>query len=149
MYSVIGLIFMCLAFVLIIIKCNNLYRQEIIKIKNEVKLQLEVERKDAIAKSKSVTRGHISQEFIPLFPDFPYNMSDCKFSGNPIDFLIFKGMSDLRDGKDTEIEIIFADVKVNKSQRSKIQNAIKKAIENKKVRFETWNILENKQLKIK
>lgn len=76
-------------------------------------------------------------------------MSDCKFSGQPLDFLVFKGMSDLRDGINTEIEIIFADVKVNTSKRNKIQNEIKKAIENNRVRFETWNINNDKRIIIK
>jgi predicted Holliday junction resolvase-like endonuclease len=46
-----------------------------------------------------------------LFPDFPYELSDCKFSGQPIDFIVFKNMSKVRDGEDAEIEIIIADVK--------------------------------------
>ena len=128
---------------------EQIHEEEIIVLKANYESKLNEERKKAVQKSKDVTRGHISQEFIPLFPDFPYNMSDCKFSGSPLDFIVFKGMSDLRDGKDTEIEIIFADVKTNKAQRSKIQNGIKKAIENNRVRFETWTVQEDKQIKIK
>lgn len=139
-----------IAFILLIwllVKEHN-HKAKIIKLKSEYEAKLVSERSKAVQKSKDVTRGHISQEFIPIFPDFPYNMSDCKFSGNPLDFLVFKGMSDLRDGKESEIEIIFADVKTNKAKRNKIQNAIKKAIESNKVRFETWTVLENKQIKI-
>lgn len=106
-------------------------------------------RQDAVAKSKAVTRGKISEEFIPLFPDFPYNMSDCKFSGSPIDFIVFNGMSEFRDNGTGEIQIIFADVKVNTAQRNKVQNAIKKAVENKNIKFETWKIDENKKINIK
>lgn len=119
------------------------------KIEKEFNIELIKARKESVAKSKSVTRGQIAEEFIPLFPDFPYNLSDCKFSGQPIDFIVFKGMSDLRDGKDSEIEIILADVKVNKAQRTKIQNAIKKAVEEKRFKFETWKIDENKKIAIK
>jgi hypothetical protein len=57
-------------------------------------------------------------------------------------------MSKVRDGEDAEIEIIIADVKVNKSKRTKVQNAIKKAIEDKNFRFETWQIDENKKINL-
>jgi predicted Holliday junction resolvase-like endonuclease len=109
---------------------------------------IEKARKDSLQRSKSVIRGKVSEEFIPLFPDFPYELSDCKFSGQPIDFIVFKNMSKVRDGEDAEIEIIIADVKVNKSKRTKVQNAIKKAIENKNFRFETWQIDENKKINL-
>lgn len=109
---------------------------------------IEKARKDSLQRSKSVIRGKVSEEFIPLFPDFPYELSDCKFSGQPIDFIVFKNMSKVRDGEDAEIEIIIADVKVNKSKRTKVQNAIKKAIEDKNFRFETWQIDENKKINL-
>lgn len=135
--------------IIIIVRQNIIHKQEIWTIQQNHLTLLNEEKKNAIKKSKDITRGHISQEFLPLFPDFPYNMSDCKFSGQPIDFLVFKGMSDLRDGLESEIEIVFADVKVNTAQRSKIQNAIKKAVEQKRVRFETWKVDNNKKLIIK
>lgn len=101
-------------------------------------------RSDAIKQSKAVIRGKVSEEFIPLFPDFPYNLSDCKFSGQPIDYLIFNGMSNVRDDSIGEIEIIFADVKVNSATKTKVQRAIENAIKEGRVRFETWNIKDNK-----
>lgn len=146
-----GIIISVVAFILLIwlVIEEHKHKKEIIALKVDYEVKLDSERKKAVQKSKDVTRGHISQEFIPLFPDFPYNMSDCKFSGSPLDFIVFKGMSDLRDGKDVEIEIIFADVKTNKAHRSKIQNGIKKAIENGRVSFETWTVQEDKQIKVK
>ena len=139
------LFLLCLLLIIAyIILLKKLYRLNI-KHKEDIKK----ERALAVTKSKDVIRGNITQEFIPLFPDFPYNMSDIKFSGQPLDYLVFKNMTDFRNGKDIEIEIIFADVKTNKSQRNKVQNAIKKAIEEKRVKFETWTIVENRKLNIK
>lgn len=133
--------------VIIIIIVLGLYKLK--NIEKQYSEEISKARKDSVEKSKAVTRGKIAEEFIPLFPDFPYNLSDCKFSGQPIDFIVFKGMSDLRDGLNSEIEIILADVKVNKAQRTKIQNAIKKAVEEKRFKFETWKIDENKKIIIK
>lgn len=131
-----------------IIVQHIMHNNDISQIKKKYLSLIDEERKNAVKKSKDVTRGNIAQEFVTLLPDFPYNMSDCKFSGQPIDFLVFDGMSNLRDGNEADVEIVFADVKTNTSRNNKIQNAIKKAIENKRVRWETWNILEDKQIKI-
>jgi predicted Holliday junction resolvase-like endonuclease len=113
------------------------------------KNSIQLERNAAVKKSKDVTRGNIAEEFIPLFPDFPYNMSDCKFSGQPIDYIVFNGMSKLRDEGEGEITIIFADCKMNKAQLSKVQKAIKDAILNNRVKFEKWIINDNKSITIK
>lgn len=121
------------------------FKKNIIELQNQVQSQAKI----AVAKSKAVTRGKISEEFLPLFPDFPYNMSDAKFSGSPIDYVVFNGMSNLRDDGEGEIEIIFADVKTNSASKTKIQRAIKEAIRNGRFRWEDWIITEDKQLKIK
>ena len=106
-------------------------------------------RADAIKRSKAVTRGQLSEHMIPIFPGFPYSASDCKFSGQPVDYLVFKGMNDLRDGKESIVEIVFADVKVGTAQRTKVQNAIKRAVEQGRVRWETWRIDDNNKIHIK
>lgn len=102
------------------------------------------EREDAIKQSKSVISGQTNENTISLFSNFPYNTQDIKFSGNPLDYLVFNGMTKLRDTNEGDIEIIFADVKTNTSSNTKIQNAIKKAIINNRVRFETWKVIDNK-----
>lgn len=125
-------------------KYNNLKKEYILFIENKEK-EIKRAREESIRMSKSTIRGLINEEFIPLFPDFPYELSDCKFSGQPIDYIVFDGMSKLRDGdKLSKINIIIADVKVNNSKETMIQLAIKNAIENDRIRFETWNIKNNK-----
>jgi predicted Holliday junction resolvase-like endonuclease len=64
--------------------------------------------------------------------------------GQPIDYIVFKGMSDVRDLENGEISIIFADVKVNTSRNTKVQNAIKEAVKAGRVRFETWHVKDGK-----
>ena len=53
--------------------------------------QIEKERKDAIAKSRAVLGGLFSEQLAPYLPDFPYNPSEVRFIGKPIDFIVFKG----------------------------------------------------------
>lgn len=102
-------------------------------------------RQEAIQSSKNTLRGQINEEMLPLFPDFPYSLSDCKFSGAPIDYIVFENMSAIRDGdKNKELEIVIAEVKMNKAKTSVVQKAIKDAVDGGRVRFETWRIKDNK-----
>lgn len=125
------------------------FTKKIDKINQEHKKKVAAERIEAIQQSKSVTRGQVTEHLLPLFPGFPYSMSDVKFSAQPIDYLVFDGMSAFRDGKDAQISIILADVKVGSAQRTKVQNAIKKAVEEGRVRFETWTVDKDNKIKIK
>lgn len=124
----------------------------------EFKLELEIEYdkqlsqkiNTGVQKSKEVIRGKVTEELLPLLPGFPYQMSDCKFFGSPIDYIVFQNMSNYRDGinKD-EVNIIIADVKNNTSGNTPVQNQIKKAVLENRVFFETWQIDEQNNITIK
>jgi predicted Holliday junction resolvase-like endonuclease len=102
----------------------------------------------ALKSSRNTIRGKVSEEIIPLLPDFPYKIEDCKFFGMPADYIIFDGMNEFRDGnKEKEISIIFTDIKYNTAVLSPVQKQIKKAIEEGRVSWETIKL--NKDFKIK
>lgn len=109
---------------------------------------LDKEREDAVKRSKAILRGNISQEMVPIFPDFPYNVSDVRHIGAPIDFIVYEGIEDVRMGKDVPITIILADCKVNTSKLSRVQRGIKEAIKNNRIRFEQWKIDETRKIKV-
>lgn len=119
---------------------RKIYKLAIKKLENTIT----EERVKAIKQSKAVITGKINEETIPLSVDIPYNLRDLKFSGQPIDYIVYDGMTQLRDTGEGEINIIFADVKTNSASRSKIQNAIKDAILNNRFTFETWQVKQNK-----
>lgn len=103
-----------------------------------MKIQTEAEVKvlEKLSKSRAVTRGLITEQFVPMLNGFPYTLSDCYFLGKPFDYIIYDGMSAYRDGdKDAVVDVIFADVKYSSSNRSPVQNAIKKAIEEGRVKY--------------
>jgi predicted Holliday junction resolvase-like endonuclease len=124
------------------------YRYRLHYIRKGFNVELEKASKVAIEKSKSVIRGQVSEQLVPLFNDFPYTLSDIKFSGQPIDYLVFDGMSGVRDGNSGEITIIFADVKTGVANKSKVQREISNAIKNGRIRFETW-VVNNGKLEVK
>src|SRR3989338_9147045 len=100
--------------------------------------QIEKERKDAIAKSRAVLGGQFSEQLAPYLPDFPYNPSEVRFIGKPIDFLVFKGA----DEKNID-EVIFVEVKSGKAKINSHERNLKNAIEKKRVRWEEYRIPED------
>lgn len=118
--------------------------------KKEYEKELDVVRKDSIKRSKSIIRATVNEEILPLFSEFPYQIGDLKLFGKPIDYIVFEGMNEFRDGnKDKEITIVFADVKTGNAVKTPVQKAIMKALENGRIRFEEWRVDENNKLIIK
>lgn len=124
-------------------------KQELEKTIEEAKLAEEKIRKESLEASRNTIRGQVSEEIIPLSKNFPHSLSDCKFFGQPIDYIVFDGLSDYRDGKDRQISIVFADVKTGNAKLSKVQRGIREAIGNGRVRFETWKFDNDNKLSIK
>ncbi|MBS3113827.1 hypothetical protein J4448_01875 [Candidatus Woesearchaeota archaeon] len=93
------------------------------------------EREDAIKQSRAVLSGQFSEQIAPYLPDFPFNPTEARFMGKPIDFVVFKGM----DEKKIE-EIVFVEVKSGQSQLSKIEKSLKSAVENKNVSWHEYKV---------
>ncbi|MBI2542431.1 hypothetical protein HYV80_07020 [Candidatus Woesearchaeota archaeon] len=92
-------------------------------------------REDAISQSKAVRDGQLNQHMAPFLPDFPYNHTEARFMGEPIDFIVFRGI----DGRNVS-EIVFVEVKTAKSQLSDVQKSIKSAIQGSKVSWHEYRI---------
>jgi len=71
-------------------------------------------------------------------PDFKYLPTECRFIGKPIDFLVFKGM----DKKEID-EVVFVEVKSGKSKLSQSEKKLKKAIDEKRVKWREYRIPED------
>ena len=57
-------------------------------------------RRDAAERSRYVLKGKIAEHMVPLFSDvFPFDPSDARFIGAPIDYLIFDGYTAVKDDK--------------------------------------------------
>ncbi len=99
-------------------------------------------RKDAAQRSRYVLKGKIAEHMVPLFSDvFPFDPSDARFIGEPIDFLIFVGYSAVKFGESNPpITVILADVKTGSAQLSKTERKIKEAVEAGRVRWETIRV---------
>lgn len=104
--------------------------------------ELERAVKDSVNKSRSILRGKTTEQLVPLTEEFlkEFVPSDAKFLGSPIDYVIFSGAGSITDGEEKDIEIIFMDIKTGKARLTKVQRAIKKAVEEKRIRWKTFEI---------
>ena len=108
--------------------------------------QLDNDLKEARKRSnntqRSVLKGQIGEQFTPFITDFPYNPSDCRFMGEPIDYVIFQNLHECADGNVPieEVQIIIAEVKTGNSRLNQRQKIIKQAIQNGQVSFKELRI---------
>jgi predicted Holliday junction resolvase-like endonuclease len=88
--------------------------------------------KGAITQSRAVLGGKFTEQMAPFLPDFRYDPTEARFIGNPIDFIIFPGLS---SGEPKEIVIM--EVKSGKSaQLSQPERKIRQLVEDGMVRWE-------------
>lgn len=102
-------------------------------------------RAESVRQSGRVIRGRIAEQLAPLLPGFEYAPSDAKFLGDPIDYVVFHGLGDLRAGHvDPEsIEVVLLDVKHGRSELSPHQRAVAGAVAAGRVRFRLVRISED------
>lgn len=97
-------------------------------------------RNDALTRSRSVIRGQATEHLAPLMmPDL--NLKDFRFVGNPVDYIVFSGVSDITDKlEDAKIDkVILLEIKSGKSKLNTVQRKIRDAIKEGKVEFVIHN----------
>jgi predicted Holliday junction resolvase-like endonuclease len=101
-------------------------------------------RRESVQKSRSSLKGQIAEQMAPLLPGFRYLPADARFLGDPIDYLVFSGYTDLRDNRTaaSELDIVLLEVKQGASGLSTFQKAIAKSVQEGRVRFEILRISE-------
>ena len=113
--------------------------KEMIAYQKERRAELKQRRIDIPLKSqkgsKAVGIGFIYERLAPTLDGFTFNKNDCRSMFDPIDYVIFEGLSE----KQKVEKIIFMDIKSGKARLSQKQKKIKEAVDNKKVQFKTYN----------
>ncbi|HEY5587552.1 MAG TPA: Holliday junction resolvase-like protein [Candidatus Paceibacterota bacterium] len=107
---------------------------KIIKIEQN---KLKSKRTYRAGNTKSVNAGFLLEKMITKMDDFinlGYKHEDCRSLFNPIDFMIFKGLS--KEGKVNEI--IFTEVKSGTARLNEHQKQIKDVIDRNRVLFDTY-----------
>lgn len=98
-------------------------------------------RQDAIQKSMATILGRVGEELAPLlvvFNKYGIEPKDIRHIGSPIDYIVFKGLS---EGKVDEI--LFIEVKTGKTKTlSEKEKEVMRAVDGKKVKFEIIDVNE-------
>jgi predicted Holliday junction resolvase-like endonuclease len=135
MVEIVVVIFLLIALVCLLVQNGRLreYKGTHIYTKTDV----DRARKQSVSGSRSVNNGKIQEHLAPLFPEFAerFDLSDARFLGAPIDYIVFRGLSE-----DRVDEIVFLDVKTGQASLSKRQQAIRAAINERRVSFETLKL---------
>ncbi|MCU4482983.1 Holliday junction resolvase-like protein [Acinetobacter ursingii] len=118
------------------------YEQYISELELEHQHALAQAQKRSVNTSRAVLKGKMAEQLAPIMPEFRYLPSDAKFLGDPVDYVVFDGYTDFRDGEGRaeDIEVILMDIKSGGARLTKGQQAIAQAVQEGRVRFETLRI---------
>lgn len=118
------------------------YEKYIAELELEHQQALTQAQKRSVNTSRAVLKGKMAEQLAPILPEFTYLPSDAKFLGDPIDYVVFDGYSDFREGEGRaeDIGVVFIDIKSGGARLTKGQQAIAQAIAAGRVRFETIRI---------
>ena len=118
-------------------EAEDIYQEMLEDIK-EMKKEIRDKKKEMKKKSQvgaeAVNLGFILEKIAPCLTDYKFEMTDSRSLFDPIDYVIFEGLS-----KKNKIEkIIFADIKTGKARLGKSQREIKRLVESKNVKFDIY-----------
>lgn len=114
------------------------YESQIQTLKEQHQKELKKARDRSLDGSRAVIKGKVAEQLAPILPHFKYLPSDARFIGDPIDYIIFNGYTDIKDngGNENNLEVIILDIKTGQATLSRLQKAIASAINHGRIRFE-------------
>jgi len=89
--------------------------------------------KKAQITTKTVNIGKLLEKVLPTMRDFKWPVPDCKFLGDPIDLIVFNGLS-----ANKVKSINFIEVKSGKARLGNKQKSIRDAIAEQKVSYKVF-----------
>ena len=118
-------------------EAEKLYQEKVAECKLREK-QLREKRKKISKKSEisttAINIGFISERIAPLMKDFRFERNDCRSLFDPIDYIIFEGLSK----KNSVSRILFTEIKTGKANLTGKQKEIRNLVERKQVTWDTY-----------
>jgi predicted Holliday junction resolvase-like endonuclease len=99
----------------------------------ELKKRRKLATEKAQITTKAVNIGKSLEKVLPTMRDFKWPVPDSKFLGDPIDLMVFNGLS-----VNKVKSINFVEVKSGKARLNKHQESIRDAIEEQKVSYKVF-----------
>lgn len=86
--------------------------------------------KSSLRQSRAVIGGQVAEQLAPMIPGFPGRLSEARFLGSPIDYIVFDGSDD----KHIE-SVTFVEVKSGESSLSAQERHLRDAVQAGNVRW--------------
>jgi predicted Holliday junction resolvase-like endonuclease len=112
--------------------------------------ELDAARHDSIERSRVTLKGQMAEQMVTILREFPYLPADARFIGDPIDYVVFPGYTNVRDGEGDpeELEVVLLEIKQGSARLSTLQRAIGRAVAANRVRFEVGQVDGDGVLKV-
>mgnify|MGYP002619875375 CR=1 FL=1 len=92
-------------------------------------------RRRAVEGSRRALAGRVAEQWAPFSDAFPGAPHEARFLGDPIDYLVFRGL-----GEGSVEEIVFVEVKSGSAQLSGVQRDLRACVEEGRVRWLTLRV---------
>ena len=120
-------------------EAEELYKQRLDELKEQDKGIRERRKRISRASeigTAAVNIGFILERIAPCMKDFCFERNDCRSLFDPIDYVIFEGLT--RNGKVSKM--LFVDIKTGKASLTGKQKEIRDLVEDKKVTWDTYAV---------
>jgi predicted Holliday junction resolvase-like endonuclease len=97
--------------------------------------RLAAERGDAVRRSRAVLGGLAAEQLAPWLPGFPFDPTEVRFVGKPVDFIAFVGASSGRVE-----EVVLVEVKSGNASASGVERSLRDAVRKGRVRWEEYRV---------
>lgn len=91
------------------------------------------ERDDAVRRSRATLSGLAAEQLAPWLPGFPWDPSELRFIGKPVDFIVFRGAS-----RGEVEEVVFVEVKTGGAAPSRVERSLRDAVKEGRVDWVEW-----------
>ncbi|RLJ07927.1 MAG: Holliday junction resolvase [Candidatus Aenigmatarchaeota archaeon] len=131
-YLILVALFVFVVFLIILVQSAYRRGQKTGEYKKETEWQEKLTklRREIADKQRAGIKGKISEIFAPYLPNFPFKSSECKFIGDPVDYIVFEGL----DEEDIK-QIHFVEIKTDKSKLTNKEKRIKDIIDSGKIKW--------------
>ncbi len=91
----------------------------------------------SLTAQRSTIKGRISEQLFPILARKEGNLSDFRFLGSPIDYVVFDGLASVNGDSGGQISIKFVEIKSTKdSALTYTEKAVRDAVAAKRVSWE-------------
>jgi predicted Holliday junction resolvase-like endonuclease len=105
-------------------------RAGMLEAERDLPARLTAERDDAVKRSRAVLGGLAAEQIAPYLPGFPFDPTELRFIGKPVDFIAFVGA-----GRGKIEEVAFVEVKSGGAALSGVERSLRDAVKQGRVRW--------------